>query len=89
MIVISDTSPLIHLAACSHLQLLQKLYGQIVIPVSVDLEIRINCKDQNIKQQIIEAAWINARNAFDRKLVDELDNKLGGLSRKQLRWQLN
>jgi predicted nucleic acid-binding protein len=53
MIIVSDTSPLIHLSACNHLHLLQTLYGQIVIPASVDEEIRLKCKDERIRQQII------------------------------------
>jgi hypothetical protein len=78
MIIVSDTSPLIHLSACNHLHLLQTLYGQIVIPASVDEEIRLKCKDERIRQQIIEASWISSKSATDRKLVNELDDKLGG-----------
>jgi predicted nucleic acid-binding protein len=78
MIVISDTSPLIHLAACNHLHLLKLLYGQIVIPISVDEEIRLKGKDEDIKLQVSSADWIITKSAIDRKLVNQLDQKLDG-----------
>src|ERR1035438_6608899 len=56
MIIVSDTSPLIHLSACNHLHLLQTLYGQIVIPASVDEEIRLKCKDERIRQEVMAAS---------------------------------
>ncbi len=35
MIVVSNTSPVINLAVVNHLNLLQKLYGKVVIPQAV------------------------------------------------------
>jgi predicted nucleic acid-binding protein len=78
MIVISDTSPLIHLAACNQLLLLQLLYGNIIIPRSVEEEIKIKGKDENIKRQISDADWIISKSALDKKLVSEQYEKLDG-----------
>ena len=39
MIVVSNTSPIINLAAVGQLDLLRQLYGQIVIPQAVYVEI--------------------------------------------------
>ena len=41
MIIISDTSPIINLAVIGQLDLLQKLYGRVVIPQAVYEEIVI------------------------------------------------
>jgi len=41
MIVVSDTSPIINLAAVGQIQLLQKLFQKIVIPQAVYKEIAI------------------------------------------------
>jgi predicted nucleic acid-binding protein len=78
MIVISDSSPLNHLAASDYLDLLKTMYGQIIIPVAVDEEIRLKCKDEKVRSQILDATWIVSQHALDRKLVTELDEKLGG-----------
>ncbi len=39
MVVVSDTSPLINLAAIDHLWLIPKIYGQVIIPQAVFNEI--------------------------------------------------
>jgi len=39
VIVVSDTSPITNLASVGHLELLQQLYGQIVIPPAVYREL--------------------------------------------------
>jgi predicted nucleic acid-binding protein len=35
MVVVSDTSPLINLAAIDHLWLIPKIYGQVIIPFGI------------------------------------------------------
>lgn len=42
MIVVSNTSPVINLAMVGQLNLLQKLYGQVVIPQAVYLAAILN-----------------------------------------------
>jgi hypothetical protein len=42
VIVVSDTSPILNLAAVGHLDLLPKLYGSVVMPPSVERELRRN-----------------------------------------------
>lgn len=78
MVVISDTSPLIHLTACEQVELLHTLYGEIVIPSSVEEELRFKSKDEKIKQQIFSFDWIKVKTATDKKLVADLDKRLGG-----------
>jgi uncharacterized protein len=39
MIVVSDTSPISNLAAIGQLELLQKLYGNVIIPTAVYQEL--------------------------------------------------
>ncbi len=40
MIVVSDTSPLSYLHQIGHYQLLRALYGRIIVPRSVEREIK-------------------------------------------------
>ena len=39
MIVVSDTSPIINLAGIGQLDLLHKLYGEVLVPIAVYEEI--------------------------------------------------
>ncbi len=76
MLVISDTSPLIHLASVGQLQLLQSLYHEIVVPKAVADELFFKTKDSDVRQQIEAADWIQTRSATDRVLVSRLDLQL-------------
>lgn len=76
MLVISDTSPLIHLASVGQLQLLQSLYHEIVVPQAVADELLFKTKDLDVREQIETATWIQTRSAADRVLVSKLDLQL-------------
>lgn len=70
MIVVSDTSPILNLAAVGRLQLLPILYGEVIIPPAVQRELVRN----GIQ---LESLWTRVVTAEDQNAVaalrDELD----------------
>ena len=58
MIVVSDTSPILSLAAVNRLQLLRELYGEIVVPTAVQYEFLR-------KGYRIEESWMHVVSARD------------------------
>ncbi len=70
MIVISNTSPIVNLAVAGHLHLLQKLYGQVVIPQAVYDELSgILKKYPHIRDSVMQASWIECHTVKNRDLV--------------------
>ena len=67
MIIVSDTTPIISLMKIEQLDLLEKLFGSVKIPVSVYQELTTN---QKFKQ---EAKLIESRNFID--VVEVMDTK--------------
>jgi predicted nucleic acid-binding protein len=61
LIVVSNTSPIINLAAVGHLNLLQQLYNEITIPEAVYREIVIVGAGQAGSHEVQTASWINTR----------------------------
>lgn len=76
MIVVSDSSPLISLAAVGRFDLLRQLYGTISIPASVQEEVT-RAVGQAGAEELGSAEWISSRpvgNDFlARALAGELD----------------
>lgn len=58
MIVVSNTSPLINLAAIDHLERLRDLYGTIYIPVAVYDEIVVYGAGLAGSEEVRDADWI-------------------------------
>ena len=61
MIIISDTSPIINLAVIGQLNLLQKLYGTVVVPQAVYEEIVIEGAGQAGATEVAQADWIEIK----------------------------
>ena len=76
MIIVSDTSPLINLAAVDQLDLLRKLYDTIVIPQAVYDEIVIEGKGQAGSAEIATSDWIEVRQIANRPMVKTLEADL-------------
>jgi hypothetical protein len=72
MIVVSDTSPIINLAAIGQLDLLRKLYGNVIIPQAVYHEIVVLGAGEPGADDVQQSSWISVRTAKDRTLVDAL-----------------
>jgi predicted nucleic acid-binding protein len=69
VIVVSDASPILNLAVVGHLELLRKVFGQIVLPPSVAMELG--------KYQIeIQPGWMSIVAAQDREQFEDLRQRL-------------
>jgi len=74
MLIVSDASPIIALAVCNKLDLLEKLFGQVCIPQAVFNELTVPCKQKAIeitewaKSRIVPAKNIVAITAFSLNL---------------------
>lgn len=76
MIIISDTSPIINLAAIGQLRLLPKLYGTVVIPQAVYNEIVIEGTGQTGSTEVAQADWIEVKQIVNHPLVTSLEGEL-------------
>jgi len=72
MIVVSNTSPIINLAAVGQLQLLRQLYDQILIPQAVHREIVVVGVGQPGAAQVKSSDWIEMRPVPHQALVASL-----------------
>ncbi len=76
MIVISNTSPISNLAAIGHLELLQQLYSNIIIPPAVYQEL-INSSDTAPATLAVQTlSWIQTQPVSDRVLLETLQSNL-------------
>lgn len=75
MIVVSDTSPITSLAAIGRLNLLQYLYGTVVVPQAVYQELT-DPPGQPGGIEVQSLSWITVREAKDRSRVALLLNEL-------------
>jgi predicted nucleic acid-binding protein len=72
VIVISNTSPLVNLAAVGQLQLLQQLYDQVIIPSAVYHEIVVAGAGQPGAKEVKAYDWIKIRQVENRTIVASL-----------------
>ena len=72
MIIVSNTSPIINLAAVGQLELLRQLYGKIIIPQAVYHEIVIVGAKQPGATQVETFDWIETNQVTDRAMVASL-----------------
>ncbi len=76
MIVVSNTSPISNLAAIGQLELLQQLYGNIIIPPAVYQEL-INSGDTDPATLAVQTLdWIQTQPISDRVLLETLQTNL-------------
>lgn len=72
MIVVSDASPLIALAAVNQIELLRCLYGRVLVPEAVRREVVEQNPGAPGAAQVQTAEWIQAEPVQDRILVEAL-----------------
>ena len=71
MIVVSDTSPLANLILIGKLELLEQLFGEILVPTAVDKEVmKLKPLGHDISSYE-KAAWIKIRDAENQTKADE------------------
>jgi predicted nucleic acid-binding protein len=76
LIVVSDTSPLLNLARIGYLELLVKLYGQVVIPPRVEEELIRVRNEFPTQDELFSASWLAVVKPSDLRQVDELSKNL-------------
>ena len=76
LIVVSNTSPIINLAAIDRLDLLQRLYRKLLIPGAVYEEIAVVGSEQPGAEEVQTQDWIETREVADRALVAALSAEL-------------
>ena len=76
MIVVSNTSPIVNLAAVGQLDLLQQLYEKLSIPQAVYREITVVGAGQPGAMEVQTLEWIGSRRVTDRVLVTVLQTEL-------------
>ena len=72
MITVSNSSPIINLAAVGKLKLLRQLYGKVAIPQAVRHEIVIVGAGQPGAAEVETLDWIETRQVTDRTIVASL-----------------
>lgn len=73
MIVVSDTSPITNLLQIGELDLLRRIFGEIIVPIQVFNEL---CQIESQKNVLGKQEWIKFATPSNRKLKDELLEKL-------------
>lgn len=73
MIVVSNTSPLINLAAVGLLDLLPKIYGQVTIPQAVANEMASIVARKSLGFDPAVAPWVIVRPVTDQPLLHQLE----------------
>ena len=76
MIIVSNTSPIINLAAIGQLDLLQHVYGTIVIPQGVYHEVAVKGHEQAGAIEIQTYSWFELQHVQNRTLVNRLEQHL-------------
>jgi predicted nucleic acid-binding protein len=76
MIVVSNASPIVNLAAVGQLDLLRQLYGQVLIPQAVHKEIVIAGRGQSGATEVETFDWIESRRVTDWIAVASLQLEL-------------
>lgn len=76
MIVVSDTSPIINLAAVGRLELLPALFGKVIIPEKVFEEIVVTGQGLPGAEEIRTAPWVEVKAVSDKQKVKSLLTKI-------------
>jgi uncharacterized protein len=61
VIVVSDTSPLVNLAAIGQLELLHRLYGEVLIPPIVRQEVTAGLGKMPANRDILSVSWLKVQ----------------------------
>ncbi len=86
MSVVSNASPLINLARIDQLDLLPRLYGELLIPEAVWEEVVVEGAGQPGADEIKAATWIKVQAVANRSLVQALRQELDPGEAEALSW---
>ena len=76
MTIVSNTSPISNLAKIGQLDLLQKLYGTVLIPIAVYEELLDQRAGATINIAVQSANWLQIQAVQNQELVKELQNRV-------------
>lgn len=76
MIIVSNTSPISNLAKVGQLNLIQQLYGTIVIPTAVYEELLDERAGETVIAAVQSATWVEIQPVQNQELVSELRNRV-------------
>lgn len=76
MIIVSDTSPISNLAMVGQLNLMQQLYGTILIPTAVYEELLDKRAGEIVITAVQSATWLKIQPVQNQELVNELRNRV-------------
>jgi predicted nucleic acid-binding protein len=76
MIIVSDTSPVSNLILIQRLDILQKLFSEIIVPPAVDVEIRALKHFSKDLSEYKNAEWIKVSQPLNLQKVQTLQAKL-------------
>ncbi len=73
MLIVCDTSPITNLLQIGHLDVLEKLFGQVIIPEKVFEELSFY---EHQKEKIENLEWISVKTVQNQKKVKLLNERL-------------
>lgn len=76
MVVVSNTSPIVNLAAIGHLHLLRDVFGAILIPDAVHHEIVGQGAGRPGAEEVARATWITRKAVREQHLVRMLEREI-------------
>ncbi|MBE0411514.1 MAG: DUF3368 domain-containing protein [Anaerolineales bacterium] len=76
MIAVSNSSPLINLARIDQLNLLERIFGRLIIPEAVWQEVAAEGQDYAGADEIRQAKWVERASVSNRQLVHSLRQEL-------------
>lgn len=77
MKIVSNTSPISNLARVGHLELMQQLYGMVLIPTAVYEELLDERAGETIITAVRSAVWLTVQPVQNQELINELRNRRG------------
>ena len=76
MKIVSNTSPISNLAKVGQLELMQRLYGMILIPTAVYEELLDERAGETVITAVQSAIWLEVQPVQNQELVSELRNRV-------------
>lgn len=76
MIIVSNTSPISNLAKVGKLNLIQQLYGKILIPRAVHEELLDERAGETVIRTVQSATWLEIQSVQNQELVNELRSRV-------------
>jgi len=74
--IVSNTSPISNLAKVGQLELMQRLYGMILIPTAVYEELLDERAGETVITAVQSAIWLEVQPVQNQELVSELRNRV-------------